>query len=172
MNSGFKLWVLILLASSVLALGSAPSAKADAIYTLSTNLGGFVWSFEVPAIITTDTTITSFMSTNIDPSGFYGINGCTTIDSTTLLNPQTINAFFLTHLSPCGGTDVSGFGVPLTSFGTFTLGPAHLTISPSVPEPSSLLLVAGGLTGLLAWRRKRIVWQSESCVSLRIEPFN
>jgi hypothetical protein len=77
-------------------------------------------SFEVPAIITTDTTITSFLSTNIDPSGFYGVNGCTTIDSTTLLNPQTINAFFETHLSPCGGTDISGFGVPLTSFGTFT----------------------------------------------------
>jgi PEP-CTERM motif len=156
MNSGFKLWVPVLLVASELALGLAPSAKADAIYTLTTNLGGFVWSFEVPAIITTDTTITSFLSTNIDPSGFYGVNGCTTIDSTTLLNPQTSNAFFLTHLSPCGGTDVSGFGVPLIGFGSFTLGPAHLTISPSgVPEPSSLLLLAGGLTFLSGLRRRK-----------------
>src|SRR5262249_12717405 len=104
MNSGFKLWDRILLASSLLALGSSPSAESDAICTLSTNLGGFAWSFEVPAIISTDATITSFLTTNIDPSGFYGIHGCTPIDSPRLLNPQTINAFFLTHLSPCGGT--------------------------------------------------------------------
>jgi hypothetical protein len=33
MNSGFKSWVFILLASSVLAFGLAPSAKADTVYT-------------------------------------------------------------------------------------------------------------------------------------------
>ena len=154
MNSGFRLWVPILLVSAVFALGLAPSANADAIYTLSNSVAGFSWSFEVPAIITTDTTITSFLSTNIDPNGFFGSHGCTAINSVQIFAPSSLGDV-RTDLSP-SCTDDSVFG-PITSFGAFGIGDfALLTISPSgVPEPSSLLLLAGGLTGLLGLRQKR-----------------
>src|SRR5262249_52539012 len=143
MNSGLRLWLPILLVSSVLALGLAPSAKADAIYSLDFANLGFSWSFEVPAIITTPgATITSFQTVNIVPGGFVDTQGCTTIDSVVIEDPT--NGGRVT--SVCNGIGSFDTFPALDHFGTFT-GPAGatLTISPSgVPEPSSLLLLAGG----------------------------
>src|SRR5262244_2938262 len=87
MNSGLRLWLPILLVSSVLALGLAPSAKADAIYSY-TDPGNVSWSFEVPAILTTNTTISSFLSFTIVPGSFLSQNPCGTGDSVSLIPQQ------------------------------------------------------------------------------------
>ncbi len=69
--------LMVLLVAGYLA--SAALAKADAIYTLNSPSDGFRWSFEVPGIITTNTTITNFLNTFVLPTGFFGSVGCTTI---------------------------------------------------------------------------------------------
>src|SRR5262249_39066104 len=167
MNSGLRLWVPILLVSAVLALGLGPSAKADAIYSY-TLPGEVSWSFEVPAIITTNfTSISSFLSFNVvsgghlDKTGIFGELSCGSLPTFATLIPQQQGFLIPPQIHTGVGICLIADGAfpTFTSFGTFTDGFGTLTISESqsaVPEPSSLLLLAGGLTGLLGLRRKRI----------------
>jgi hypothetical protein len=153
------LLVPMLLVSALLAFAGVPSANADVIYSYNDPFFGDSWSFEVPTVITTTTTITSFLNTNIVAGGSLAGAGCTAIDSVQIFDPSNSTAIVTTNCSPGINSFSLGFGGPITSFNTFTdsfVGVATLTISPSpsgVPEPTSLLLLAGGLT-VLGLRRK------------------
>lgn len=157
MNLHTRLWSTTLFVAALLVLGLAPSAKADAIYTFNnTTFDGFSWSFEVPSILTTTTTITSFLSTNVDPAGKLAFEGCTNIDSVTITDPQS-TGLITTHFSGSGSCSNSIDLGDITTFGTFGTETIFLTIAPtSAPEPSSLLLLAGGLISFVGLRRKKI----------------
>ena len=158
MNSGLRLWAPILAVSFVLA-ALAPSAKADVIYTYNEPTGGFSWSFEVSAILTTNQTINSFLSTTIVAGGFVANQGCASINSASAdFQFSNVLVFTTGFNNGCALTFLVAFSGPPDQFGTFgdtKESGATLTISPSgVPEPSSLLLLAGGLAALLGLRRK------------------
>jgi len=158
MKPSATLLIPILFVSSILALCLAPSAVADVIYTFDAT--SYVnWSFEVPTVITTDTIITNFLTFNILPGSGLDAPVCLAGGApyVELLNPQP--SFVITFTPSCSLT--ANFFTPITqpgSYGFFgEFGPVTLGISPTgVPEPSSLLLLAGGLTGLFGLRRKRI----------------
>jgi PEP-CTERM motif len=155
------LLVPILLVSALIAFAVVPSARADVIYSYNDTFFGASWSFEVPTVITTTTTITSFLKTNIVAGGIIAGSGCTAIDSAQIANPSSSLAGLATTCSPGPNTFPASFSGPITSFSTFTdaVTGATLTISSSpsgVPEPSSLLLLAGG-GAVLGLRRKRFV---------------
>ena len=152
------LLVTILLVSALISFAVAPSAKADALYSYNDTFFGASWSFEVPTVITTTTTITSFLTTNIVAGGVLDGSGCTAIDSVQIVSPSSSPANVITHCTPVDSQFLAGFSGPITSFSTFTdaVTGATLTISSSpsgVPEPSSLLLLAGGLTALRLRRK-------------------
>jgi hypothetical protein len=147
--------------------------RADEIYSFSANYsldglgsGSTVqWQFEVPSILTTSTTITSFLNASVGPG--TGFKGCS-ISSVQLPLSSPFSGFpsyVLTNFaSPCGPGDqfdgAAGFFIgPITSNGVFSVfahnsgtvmgGPVigTLTIS-SVPEPPALSLLGTGMLAL------------------------
>jgi hypothetical protein len=141
---------------------------ANEVYTLSVNYSGIggngpgstlYWQFEVPSILTTPTTITSFLSASLGP-GLIA-EGCSISDAQLPLpgvngfSSQVITDF----VSPCGqGNNFSGAGAnfltSIMSNGVFDVisrqnGTAigTLTIS-AVPEPSELSLLCTGILAL------------------------
>jgi hypothetical protein len=158
---------LVILALS-LCLFFPVLGQADAIYTLSVNYSGIggngpgstlQWQFEVPSILTTPTTITSFLSASLGP-GLIA-EGCSIADAQLPLpgvngfSSQVITDF----VSPCGqGNNFTGAGAnfltSITSNGVFDVISRQngnvigtLTIS-AVPEPPALSLLGTGFLAL------------------------
>lgn len=151
-----RLWCSLLLIAGGAVLGVAPSAKADEVYSFSSPAS--TWSFQVPALITTNTTgITKFLSFTFPPgSPFVTSFHCTKEESVNLTNVGGIFnvTTFVGGCEAIDGTALSGF----PGEGTIGLGEAAsltITSAPSdATEPTALLLLGGGLASLLGLRRR------------------
>ncbi len=129
--------------------------RADAIYTFSGSTvpstyipSADTWSADVSSILTTTTTISSFLSKST--TGVLGSDGCT-ITSVEVINPSIALELATTFNSGCPLTTFTlVLGLPDTQFGTLTDGNDTLTIAPaaSTPEPSSVLLLGVGILAL------------------------
>jgi hypothetical protein len=142
---------------------------ADELYTFSVdyshvgvNVPGSTlqWQFEVASILTTPTTITSFLSASLGP----GFSGCGSISDAQipLASPFSgYSSFVVTDFTGSCPDGVTGAGTlfvqSLTSDGVYDAY-AHngnvligtLTIS-AVPEPSAIFLLGSGLLTLVGF---------------------
>jgi hypothetical protein len=150
-------------------------ARADSVlYTFSADYSSAAscvsgdctinWQFEVPSLLTTPTTITSFISTSLGPG--LTSQGCTSIANVQLPLPGAFPGFsgqlFTNYPSPCGpGNQFIGAGAnflqSITSFGVFDVvshQDGHvlgtLTIS-AAPEPSAEFLLGTELLVLVGF---------------------
>jgi len=163
------------LVSAVLALGLAPSAKADSfsISLISSGSGLYDYGITVPGLSSAG----FFKNETITFTGLSGVTGASTtlsgftvqsfsFSSVTfvqslvnqsvfdnILNvPFSFGDFIIDSTAPLGTVDWSGIANGQLNSGTVA-GPVS---SVTTPEPSSLLLLAGGLAGLFGLRRKRV----------------
>lgn|SRR5262245_52756835 len=173
MNRSPRFWLPILVASAVLALGLAPSAKADtfSISLISSGSGLYDYAITVQpgstAIFNKFETI-SFTGlsgvTGASVGGVLGVASAFTVQSFTSSSVTfvqsevgvvsigiTVGDLVIDSTAPLGTVGWSG-----TSNGQLNSGTVSGPVSSATPEPSSLLLLAGGLTGLFGLRRKRI----------------
>jgi hypothetical protein len=150
---------LVLLVLAVLAVPQAASASA-VLYTFTTTevlRSGLTltssFSFEVPAIITASTSITSLLSAS-NTGSFW--TGCGPISSVDFSSPASGSPFVQEEAGSCA--IAFGFPAPIDTFGTFaaSVNQGTLTIS-QTPEPATGLLFGGGLLlfGIIA-RRKQL----------------
>lgn len=138
--SSLRLVPLLILTA---VFGPARPASAEFLYDTSINFPGVVvinTEFEVPSILTSTTTITSFISASSNL-------GTVTSEILAPEPGESCPSFpgpcvAVVSSPPGGGTFVTTltFSTPLTSVGTYiaTDIPGSLTISTVIPEPSSL----------------------------------
>jgi hypothetical protein len=153
-----------LLLAGLATLGAVQSAHADIMYDISTNIFGFTTheQFTEPAILTSITTVTNFLSTSstegsavtsvvLDPvaSGDCVING------TSAAGPCLYVTFADNNSLNLGGFQ------EYASVGTFTDGTPGDTVTisevaASVPEPVSIALLATILGSCAVASRKHL----------------
>jgi hypothetical protein len=159
-----------LLALTFLLLPTA--GRADAIlYTLTSDYSGINgfgpgsiidWQLEVPTVLTTETDVTSLLSTTVGG----GFSGCT-ISSVEIPYEPPTTGFTSTAVAlfstTCAGVDgaSANFAEAITSLGTYTVlakemdaAIGTLTIA-DVPEPGVFALFGGGLLVISMLKRAR-----------------
>jgi len=114
-----------------------------------------------PAIYSVDPTthVATPVSTDFTPNSsddLFGlaVGGNGTIYATSVSTPDVIYA-----INPTTGNAnvIAGNGVGGTTFGALSLGIAvYPNIATTIPEPSSVVLLAMGIIGLLFWRRPQV----------------
>jgi hypothetical protein len=174
-----RLLLPILLVSSVLALCLAPSARADTVSTFDVS-GSLVQGGTFSGTLTID--VTSGTVTGLDIT-FPGLSAFNTLGYSEKIGPEAASPWFVIGVNDpnpfclvcwytwlefttmptpgslvgfTGGTIIDGSVayVP-TEDGLYRIAAGSITPAPTAtPEPSSMLLLAGGLTGLLGLRRK------------------
>jgi len=149
--------IAALFAAEIAAL---PNAHADILYSFSSATPNMSWSFTEPTFITTDTTVAAASLTSVDPPA-----GCSIFD-VSIGGPATVNFSVGTNFAAlCNGNSGTGVGFndgPINHLGTYSPNnpDIHATLvvsSTTVPEPSSLILVATGALGLLGPVRRKVL---------------
>lgn len=153
-----------------LALGVATPASADFLYTFNVTFSDSVASysgqlqFTEPALLTSPTTVSSFLTNTLTATNASGSALANSICAAPMAG-QTCSLFGVTvpgpnvevaFLSPIN-IALSNPLPPFTSTGTFTNSFATLVITSqaAVPEPSALLLLATALGALALIRIRR-----------------
>jgi hypothetical protein len=156
-----RLWAVILGLSLCLLMPAL--ARADAVYTYSLSVPASCapeypticpstvdWSFEVPSILPSDTTIPASSLLSESVGGEFGSQGCM-ITSVEIIPtaPVDINTFFTG--ADCANPEFSSpafpAGTEFNSYTTYTAVESTLEIT-NTPEPSSLTLYGLGLVAL------------------------
>lgn len=138
------------LAGSTTSTFSGDSSPASPIFTISANDSQIIFDF-----LDTGDWLPSPVSYDVE--GLFIRNGILLTDDANPFANVTIDA----------STNMAGFSISNVTFNSSQLAinwagllytpdtNVVLNVSSAVPEPSSLLLLASGLVGLVVWRRKR-----------------
>jgi hypothetical protein len=187
-------WVPVALLLSVLAIGCAPSARADSFtYSYVGNAyNQFGGTFACPPVcgITGSFTVAAPLTPNANyyftPLSFSFTDGLTVFTPTSVTKSDfgvvtnllgqiigwnmdwqipTDEMFSGTNPPGCVGCRVvDGSFDGNIAFAEINDTPGKWSASSSVPEPSSIVMLCTGLLGLLGARRRRLTKSSETCV--------
>lgn len=133
-------------------------ARADAVYAFDSNRG-LTWTFDVPSILTSETTIPSSLLSTQTVGGIFAIDGCSITDIVVQPFAEPVSplegpfGFLLTGLNCSGEPGLGGFDAlsetPFLDFGTYPLTSNGTLEIVSTPESGSLILLALGLALLV-----------------------